>query len=686
MEFNYYAIPPMVASIISFITGFYILRKNPKSELHIVWFGFLFVIALWTLGEAGIRLVGTDDLSSSLLWHNLLVVPGGGFIGVFFLHFSLIFPNRHPLRDKRYLLPLIYFIMIGFYIHALIRGWVIDESVLNEVANSYTRESLTRAVAKEVYEINMIYIAILSSAGIFIFVQKFFALKGSPQQSQIGIIIFATAFFLGAGLFTDVLFPIVGINTVELASVGALATALLVAAVLWKYKLDEIALISEDIKLGKLEDWLTKYKLYKGYTYLIPEQRVDLSFKLFAREISKGAHGLVVTTTPPSKVRAKYKLFKTPIIWIALDPSQRNSEVDDPNVIITGMDEVLRIKDLIEQFLVKSINNIIYLEDLNKIYSVKTPRNKRQILLSSAKTTFELVNQYNSRFIISLHPNSLNASKSRRIIRTKSPLLDMRLLTIFILEDVYQQILEAVEVRAGREAIDKKLHWLKSADPFFTKLKFENGKVVYTAVTMVFREDLIRKIKMFITTFRSLDRTLDLDPIALRILMKYGFSKYEYDLQTGNTYMVKDPSARISFDIFQQFVDTGYEGLCITKTNPKKIFERYGLRFDSDNIFWLTDIATKSEHVIPPKLENIFMEIENYIERTPENKIIILDGVEYLISYSGDIFDTVLAFLRRLSDKISESDAFILIPLNFDALNQQRLSLLSRSGLVLYKP
>jgi hypothetical protein len=70
----------------------------------------------------------------------------------------------------------------------------------------------------------------------------------------------------------------------------------------------------------------------------------------------------------------------------------------------------------------------------------------------------------------------------------------------------------------------------------------------------------------------------------------------------------------------------------------------------------------------------------------PDKKIVLLDGIEYLIFYRGDIFDSVLSFLRRLTDRISEANALILIPLDPTILNGQRMSLLKRSGMDTYKP
>lgn len=683
MDFSYYSLPPIATTIISLFIGIYILKRNPKNELNRIWFLFLFTIVLWSSGEAGIRLAG-KNINNALIWHNVLLLAGGGFIAGVFVHFSLIFPVRHKLRDNKFLLPFIYSVTSGFYLYALVKGWDVDTSKLNEIAGSYTRESLTRVVADNTYLISMFWIAALILFGILILIQNFFKLQNTYQKSQIGIIIFGTIFFFGAGFFTDVILPNFGIVTIELASVGALATSATVAYVILKTKLIDIELISEKIEMGKLDEKIEKYPLLKGYTYLIPEERVDLSFKLFAREVSKGAHGLILTSTNPLEVREKYKFRKIPIIWIVDDLSSSEANSTDPNVIIAAKEDTSRIQDLMKQFMIKSTNNIIFLEDLNNIYGSNTQSNQRQILLNTSRTTFDLIKDYHSRFIISLNPKSLNISDKRHIIRTKSPILEMRLLTIFILEEVSQQVIDALEVRVGRESINKKLHWLKSADPFFLKLKFQDGKIFYGAKTIVYREDLVKKIKLFINTIRSLDRTLDLDSIALRILMKYGFSEYEYYIQTGNTYIVKDKTGSTAFDMFQKFIDSGFEGLCISKTNPKKILERYGLTSNPENTFWLTDISSKTENVIPPKLEHISMEIENFMDKTKSKKIIILDGVEYLISYSGDIFNTVLGFLRKISDRISESDTVLIIPLNFETLDSQRISLITRSGIEIF--
>ena len=59
-----------------------------------------------------------------------------------------------------------------------------------------------------------------------------------------------------------------------------------------------------------------------------------------------------------------------------------------------------------------------------------------------------------------------------------------------------------------------------------------------------------------------------------------------------------------------------------------------------------------------------------------EKAVILLDGIEYLISNNG--FNPVLRFIRRLIDKISETDTILLIGVSAKAMNEQELKLLER--------
>jgi CheY-like chemotaxis protein len=68
--------------------------------------------------------------------------------------------------------------------------------------------------------------------------------------------------------------------------------------------------MKETMKRGK-----SKYTLEFGRNYLVADN-VDLAYDVFTDTIMSGIEGLCVTRTLPDKLRKKYGLKKTPIIWL----------------------------------------------------------------------------------------------------------------------------------------------------------------------------------------------------------------------------------------------------------------------------------------------------------------------------------------------------------------------------------
>ena len=198
---------------------------------------------------------------------------------------------------------------------------------------------------------------------------------------------------------------------------------------------------------------------------------------------------------------------------------------------------------------------------------------------------------------------------------------------------------------------------------------------------------MIDKIKLFISEFENIETALNLNAIAMDSISKYGLSKNEFLLHPGDAYIIPEADANKSFEIFSEFATKDFNGLCITKSNPKKVRRKYGLVSKDLKLFWLTDISESKKNVLPPKLEHILSAIEEFLvskKKTDEKKVILLDGIEYLITYSGDNFDSVLGFLRQVVDRISETNALILIPINTSIVSEERIGLLTRSGMEIY--
>ena len=94
--------------------------------------------------------------------------------------------------------------------------------------------------------------------------------------------------------------------------------------------------------------------LERSFSYLVEEDRPETSYKLFMTALGKGVKGYCVTRNYPAKIRTKFDLKDTPVIWLS-------------NV---GRDNAIRPKDLeklslaLEQFLSQPDGGIVLLDGL----------------------------------------------------------------------------------------------------------------------------------------------------------------------------------------------------------------------------------------------------------------------------------------------------------------------------------
>lgn len=94
--------------------------------------------------------------------------------------------------------------------------------------------------------------------------------------------------------------------------------------------------------------------LERSFSYLVEEDKPETSYNLFVRTLEKGMKGYCVTRNYPAKIRSRFDLKDTPVIWLS-------------NV---GRDNAIRPKDLeklsvsLEQFLSQPGGGIVLLDGL----------------------------------------------------------------------------------------------------------------------------------------------------------------------------------------------------------------------------------------------------------------------------------------------------------------------------------
>ncbi|MCG7845339.1 MAG: class I tRNA ligase family protein, partial [Methanomassiliicoccales archaeon] len=136
--------------------------------------------------------------------------------------------------------------------------------------------------------------------------------------------------------------------------------------------------------------------LQEGYSYLIKDDRSDRSYQLFIEQLKRGGNGFCITRNYPLKIRSKYELGTTPIIWLS-------------NV---GKEDSLRPKDLeklsysMEQFLSKG-KGVVLLDGLEYLIT----NNNFLTVLRFVQSLRDQVAINNSVMLMVLNPSTLDANE-----------------------------------------------------------------------------------------------------------------------------------------------------------------------------------------------------------------------------------------------------------------------------------
>lgn len=147
----------------------------------------------------------------------------------------------------------------------------------------------------------------------------------------------------------------------------------------------------------------------------------------------------------------------------------------------------------------------------------------------------------------------------------------------------------------------------------------------------------------------------------------------EREVQLGRSYVIEEERPENCFRLVGMVARGKDAGLVITRSNPKRVREKFGI--DYRRMLWLTDRESAAEQTIPPTLERIIYVIEEFMKEGGRGGILV-DGIEYLVSNNS--FDAVLRFLRRLVDHVSESHHVFFLALSPETMKAQEVKILER--------
>jgi len=148
------------------------------------------------------------------------------------------------------------------------------------------------------------------------------------------------------------------------------------------------------------------------------------------------------------------------------------------------------------------------------------------------------------------------------------------------------------------------------------------------------------------------------------------------DMKPGHVYLIKSDDPDAGLRHFANAVKRGAHGLCITRSPPERVRERYGLQ--KTPMLWLTSNRKEGEHCISPSgIGELSSSIIAFIDKAKDG-IVVLTGIEYLISQNT--FRPILNFIQLLNDKIMVSDSRFVFTIDPLALEERDLHMLLREA------
>jgi|GEM_PF-6864361 len=665
-------------SWISFVMNISVLCllfwKGGKSRHTYLWASLMGLLTLWCFSEIFIK--ATDDSSTAISWFRFVLISGG-LIPPLLLNFALEFPHRHALIRKKLnrfaFYALVYIPNIILLIKAEVTSFHVSNVPMPDSlwGKMYTRDSLVRVTAPDVYLLHYVFLIGLIFVAIYFIFTNLRDAQSKTEKKQLEIVALAlSVIFIPGIVFDAVLSMVYGVYT-EFFSMLISILAVMTAYGVLRYKFLVISPMSEDITMDS-EDVPT---IDPEYAYIVPENARAIGIKMFRYALSQKRDGIVITNKDPTDVRRDLSIKRTPIIFLGekteykfhIDPGDLESLVGTL-MTFTGMTE-----------------NPVLLVDWDERRTEKGTKQRSdqevgpdRSPLASWFSVGEFGETIGEAMKLLAGGSSMiifQDTPTKTIIKTQRPTQQMKLINIFLLKNLLEKILKEVQSDQGDPRIV--LKELGGADKFFEGWSYMEGSLLVPAerhheldrVTMI---NKFRAIMLVLSRSTLQGASAALDKVWKEANLG-GYILEEITTSEGTAHFIASDDQSYAFKVARELVATGYQGLCISTKHPDKIKRLYGLM--NVEFRWITTSKTDDKYALPVSLEHILMDIKEYLKGHNEG-LVLFDGIELLISRVG--FENVQRFLHVLKDEVSVTKTRLMISIDPRAIDAQRFALLKK--------
>lgn len=153
------------------------------------------------------------------------------------------------------------------------------------------------------------------------------------------------------------------------------------------------------------------------------------------------------------------------------------------------------------------------------------------------------------------------------------------------------------------------------------------------------------------------------------------------DTSTGCAYLVEERRPRQSLELCEKFSSEGSKLLIVSRDPPSQLIARTTLV--PTKTIWLTNLVG-ADRMDPTSIGILMSEIRKFVEQSDHRPIVLIDGLEYLISLNT--YDRMLQFVHQLRDMFTMSGAVLIMPIDMRTLNDREQALLERNLNVISSP
>ncbi|MCX8174080.1 MAG: DUF835 domain-containing protein [Thermoplasmata archaeon] len=379
MEFNPYAVPPILSMVIHIFLLIYLLAYTKSRHIKKAFVPLFLTVAVWAGAESVMRWFVVTEENYRTLWcypYALLMarIMALAVLAIALAGAYISFMYPLPRITKRQEKMLIYTFIFSFLIYmpiVLFSGAMVED-VLYYWAGYGT-------------DFGDLLLYILPIMAVFVvvvfynFSSSYIHAKTKIEKKQIQLVAIGAAMFVFPGFITGMLpqympnkqFIVPGVPAGNFYIIFLDIFLLYGAA---KYRLFTVeAVVENGVKEMRLPE--TAKEIEPGDVVLVISPDGKKGFETF-RYLASKMPGLCLTTKHPKTVRTEFQFSKLPVIWV--------SEITTKENAVEPMKLEFELSYHIYAFLREAENRVVYIDDMDYIVAINGFKNTHEFLKSVA--------------------------------------------------------------------------------------------------------------------------------------------------------------------------------------------------------------------------------------------------------------------------------------------------------------